>query len=848
MHAMEAPARVGRYILAKRLGAGGMGVVHAPKHPNIDRRVAIKLLHDAAEHASRPRRPGAARVAHPNVVAVYDVGEHDGHVFIAMELVAGATLSVWLRAETRSWREIVGVFVQAGRGLSAVHKAGFIHRDFKPDNVLVGNDGRARITDFGLAQLGDDDELVAPPPRTKVTEITRTGAIAGTPAYMSPEQPDGGFPRRALGSVLVLRLAVRGALRHASVSGDTVVDLRKAIGAAAFREVGGRVPSQIFAALTRGLALEPSARYPSMDALLAVLDRPARGGALGVIASVAVVGLAAGVGWWTQPPAAADDDKPCTGAAGKLAGICNANRKAAIHAAFGSIARPFAEDAWRGVERLFDGYARDWVAMHEDTCLATAVRKAQPPEVLDLRMQCLPMRRAELETSVGFAPRGRCGARRARACERIVAVASCARRGAGRDAGLRIRGSALRSRRERRTRRDPRPRESHRLPTRGACSIAPSTARGRSPAPAEAETFVAGSVLRRDGDLEGASKQLQAAVLAAETGRADLLKALALVELVTVHETWSHNPDAHRFADQAAATIARIGGGGRAKARLERVLGDLLERELKPADAIPHYQAALDGYRREAGKQDDFEVATSLENLAAIELEVDRATDADAHYREAHDMMVRLVGGGHAHVATILAERAEALKALKKPDEAKRMLESGLEIAAAGTCVGAFGVSTRSGVRADGDHAADALAWLPRLTRSSPTEHEPKHTARRTVRLQGESMLELKRCKTTRLLRRGEAPDHREKRTPTTSVLFDEAIAVVYTKATTTRSLRSTRCRSVARRTTPSATSAASHVRCSRSGITRAAHAAEEPARPSSPRSSSRTSTTPRRG
>ncbi|HLL22712.1 MAG TPA: serine/threonine-protein kinase, partial [Kofleriaceae bacterium] len=162
-----------RYQLERVLGAGGMGTVYLAHDRQLDRRVAIKL-HRGTELATHlhDEAVAMARLAHPNVVTVYEVGELDGHPFVAMEYVAGTTLRAWLPKKTR--REILAVLRAAGEGLVAAHAAGLVHRDVKPDNVLVGNDGRTRIGDFGLAQRDQAG--------------TQSG---GTPAYMAPEQKRG---------------------------------------------------------------------------------------------------------------------------------------------------------------------------------------------------------------------------------------------------------------------------------------------------------------------------------------------------------------------------------------------------------------------------------------------------------------------------------------------------------------------------------------------------------------------------------------------------------------------------------------------------------------------------------
>ena len=199
---------VGRYVVLAPLGAGGMGVVYAAFDPQLDRKVALKLLHSEAVSASgatQSKNDGyarllreaqaMARLRHPNVVAVHDVGKIDERVFIAMEFVEGGTLKQWLRARPRTRQEVLAVFIQAGRGLMAAHEAGLVHRDFKPDNVLVSVKGQAQVLDFGLAKATEEGERPSPgESRTNLgtstlsTNLTQVGAILGTPAYMAPEQ------------------------------------------------------------------------------------------------------------------------------------------------------------------------------------------------------------------------------------------------------------------------------------------------------------------------------------------------------------------------------------------------------------------------------------------------------------------------------------------------------------------------------------------------------------------------------------------------------------------------------------------------------------------------------------
>jgi serine/threonine protein kinase len=293
--ALARGSKLGRYVVLDLLGTGGMGVVYAAYDPDLDRKLAIKLLHPeatkglVADRRARLLREGQAlaRLSHTNVVAIHDVGALGDDVFIAMEYVDGCTLKGWLKAERREWPEIVAMFVQAGRGLAAAHSAGIVHRDFKPDNVLVGKDGRARVLDFGLArspvsaQTASTVQLTANGQGTKsiapkllADAVTIAGTLIGTPAYMSPEQIAGSDvdPRTDQFSFCAaLYQALYGELPF---DGYTLIDRLAAIreGNPRHAKAGNR-PRWLHEAVLKGLHSEPAARYPTMEALLHKLEQ-----------------------------------------------------------------------------------------------------------------------------------------------------------------------------------------------------------------------------------------------------------------------------------------------------------------------------------------------------------------------------------------------------------------------------------------------------------------------------------------------------------------------------------------------------------------------------------------------
>ena len=272
--------RVGRYVVLSRIGRGGMGTVFRAEDVELGRPVALKRLHADADSESRARlvreARSAAQLQHPNVVTVHEVGEDAGTPFLAMELVDGVTLTAWLKETTRSWREIVDVVAQAGRGLSAAHERGLVHRDFKPDNVLVDRTGRARVADFGLARASDATPSQPTKHVSVDTRLTATGSLAGTPAYMAPELVEGGAPDTRSDQyafAVTLYEALRG--QH-PFEGDTAARLWVEMAAGRVRSGGRSVPAWLDKCVRRGLAVEPAHRWPDVGSFVAAIGKPPR--------------------------------------------------------------------------------------------------------------------------------------------------------------------------------------------------------------------------------------------------------------------------------------------------------------------------------------------------------------------------------------------------------------------------------------------------------------------------------------------------------------------------------------------------------------------------------------------
>lgn len=278
--------RVGRYVLLREIGRGGMGVVYAGYDETLDRKVAVKLLHETASANAEQRTrilreaQAMAQIAHPNVVNVFEVGESSGQLFIAMEFVEGPTLGTWQRT-LRPWEEVLPMYKAAGAGLQAAHRADLVHRDFKPDNVLLGQDGRPRVADFGLAFTGSSktDRTASisqglPHNSLLQSPITVEGSLIGTPAYMSPEQLCG-QPADSRSDQWSFCAALYTALYGTRpFAGETLAELSANVVSGTLRPppADTQVPALIWDALQRGLATDPGRRFPSLTELLSALD------------------------------------------------------------------------------------------------------------------------------------------------------------------------------------------------------------------------------------------------------------------------------------------------------------------------------------------------------------------------------------------------------------------------------------------------------------------------------------------------------------------------------------------------------------------------------------------------
>ncbi|MEM1183093.1 MAG: serine/threonine-protein kinase, partial [Acidobacteriota bacterium] len=405
------PSRIGRFLVIKPIGSGAAGVVYAAYDPELDRQVAIKCLRSAVRDPAageRLRREARslARLSHPNVVTVHDVGAVDAAkaaegqdtcFFIAMELVDGMSLGAWLLKETRPWREVIDLLVQAGHGLAAAHGAGLLHRDFKPENVLVTSDGRAQVADFGLACAVNN-----PASEHGTGAATTVARLVGTPAYMAPETMEQPADERSdqFSYCATLYEALFGVLPH---SGKGLVPLWNAKVHGELTPITDRrgVPRWLEEAVVKGLSPNPVDRWESLDELIAVLERPSRRRKISALAAAALLaaGLAAGSGVTTAINGV--NSTICDAAPEPWRGVWDDGRRDELRRAFAESPVGFAGDTWDRVSDGLDAYVERWNASREAIC-----REQRTESVGDLdlhrQMACITERQEEVRVLVNI--------------------------------------------------------------------------------------------------------------------------------------------------------------------------------------------------------------------------------------------------------------------------------------------------------------------------------------------------------------------------------------------------------------------------------------------------------------
>jgi eukaryotic-like serine/threonine-protein kinase len=695
---LDRGAVVGRYVVLSRLGAGGMGVVYAAYDPELDRKVALKLLYaGGAEASSRLLREAQslAKLSHPNIVAVHDAGTADGRVWIAMEFVEGVTLRQWTRAQTRSWREVVGVSIAAGRGLAAAHGAGLVHRDVKPDNVMVGDDGRVRVMDFGLARtvaasVGASSGPSSPAdvPRSN-DATTRYGAAAGTPAYMAPEQyvrADVDARADQFGFGVTVWEALFG---QRPFTGDTPPALFTAVALGDEPSIRGRgaAPAWLRRAIQRAIARAPESRWASMDELVGVLERGlARGGRRrGILLAGSVGVLVAGVLGMREVGerrrvASCEDE----GAA--IEATWNDDARAAVRQ--GLAASGVAGDAAiaEHTTSWLDTRARAWEIARTEACVDAEIHGRVAAEVHERALWCFDERRMQLEGVVVALARAdaelglwavpiAAGLPGVEACRDVDALARSPVPAADqRDDVELVRGELSRAWLARVSGRTA----DANVILAGA--LARAHALEWTPLVAAVEVQ-RGDVLMTMGDVDDAERTLEDAYFAAiDAGAYAEAESAAAMLVWIVGEGQGRQGEGLRWARHAEAALALSGSHDALRvATLATNLGYVHDAAGNLAEAKALQEKAL-ALRESVLGEDHPLIAKSLQSLANVHFSLGELEQAKSLQERALAVREATVGTEHPEYAYTLGNLANTMFALGDFEGAQRLHERSIAI------------------------------------------------------------------------------------------------------------------------------------------------------------------------
>ncbi len=670
------PVRVGRYAIRGRIGVGGMGVVYAAEDAALGRRVAIKLLHGTGSEGQARGRilreaQALARLSHPNVVQIYEVGEVGRQVFVAMEFVEGLTLAQWQGQRPRRWRELLDVYLQAGRGLAAAHAVGLVHRDFKPENVLVGVDDRVRVLDFGLARADGEaaPAELRPEGDALLQPITATGAMLGTALYMSPEQWRAS-PTDARSDQFSFCVALYAALFGAHpFAAATVPELRARVLAGAVTAPPTGVPGRLRRALVRGLRVDPEQRFFDMPALLAELERVRRGRPLAWLGlGVLALGVGAALGGrWSAPEEPGPPDM-CAAGAIQADAVWGPARRAAVRRAFLATERGDAGELWSQVAAPLDAYAAAWVREQEVACreaLAGDGGRTDLSEGPYLKMACLDRTLGELraltdafindaDVVIGNAVKAAYKLRTLEECRDRPMLALLPRPPSDPATAVQVQalastldeiGALLKANEV--ASGIPRAREA----------AAQARALAHDHTTAEALVLL-GSLESSVGDYAAAERSLFAAALFAERGDNRAALARARTELVFVVGYGQRRfAEALQWGELADNAMHQLGRGGALEVRLRSARGLVLRARGDVPAATLELRAALTLAEATLGP-DNPGVATALSNLAAVQAEAGEREAAAAGLRRALTIRERTLGVDHPDTRRAAAELA----------------------------------------------------------------------------------------------------------------------------------------------------------------------------------------------
>jgi eukaryotic-like serine/threonine-protein kinase len=664
------PERFGRNRVVKRLGEGAMGIVYLATDASLGRDCAIKVLHVADGDADRDLLREAralAALSHPNVVQIYEIARYEHHTCIVMEYVDGPTLRAWLAERPRTVAEIIDVFARVGDGLAAAHARGLVHRDFKPDNVLIGastsaTDVRPRVVDFGLARVHADSPTPPDHEPTRTSGLaTLTTARVGTPAYMAPEQHEGAVTDARCDQYafcVSLYEALQGERPFAGKTSAALLDAKSSQRPGWPR----RVPVWLRAVVERGLSPRPGDRFPHLDALLERLRARARPRVALVIAAAGV----AAVAWATVMPS---DDVRCEAGETMVGAVWNPEREEQIAASFAATALPYATEAADRVRTALDHRAVAWAEVYDEMC--TAGRDDAGPS--DARMTCLRRQRdalAELVDALAVAD--------AKVVEHALSVAESApdaakcrdvvasdddivddeRRAALDALHARLAGTLTRHRLGRLD-------EAWALATD---LLVDARASGDDALLAQV-LFQIASIADDRGDYPEAESLLYESAAIAMQARRDDLVADAQVELVLVAgERQDRGQPIDDLMSTAEAALQRAGDPPEQRMRFHEFVGAAMVARGRNAEAMPHYEEAL-ALAEAIDGPEATSVASICSNFGHAKLAAGEPEAAIALFDRADRITTTRLPGHPGHAGTV-TNRAIAYLQLARFDEA----------------------------------------------------------------------------------------------------------------------------------------------------------------------------------
>jgi tetratricopeptide (TPR) repeat protein len=677
----EEVVTIDRFELGERLGSGGLGVVYRAKDPVLQRAVALKVVRpDRSSEALRDsllrEARFAAKLQHPNVVTVFEAGAQDDTVWIAMELVEGPTLRSWL-STPRRWQEIVALFVSVGQGLAEAHRLGVVHRDFKPENVLVESrpDGgvRPRVADFGVA--------VPDPERLRDTSVP----VAGTPAYMAPEQLLGeAVDGRADQFAFCVAL-------HEALSGERPARAERLTTQSRVTEPGAasspppaverRWPRWLHGVVMRGLEADPSKRFASMDALLEALQRglERRRRRFTLAGGSVVLGVAVAIAVVRSPD-------PCAGVRDSVVEVWNPQARAGLRAWMQPERGPFWQESADAVDAGVDAWMQRWGDAREDACRASQVERRQSDELRDLRDSCLDRTLGEVGGWISALQMGDVDAtavgKAVSHLGRLPDLDACA------DSATLLRelpfsGDAVR-------RAELEELWDSLAVARGMSHAGHWDQAGTEALLAEAEALeyppvvaAAARLLATDelthGDRETAKARLEMAYRQAIRGRADRLSGeVALLRAWTDLEGRTDLEEGKRWLDDAKAFIAAVGDPPVLRSTWLDHAGVLAVYEGRYTDAEALHREAL-ALRNEVDAG-SIAALQSRGNLGIALLRQHRLDDAKVEFEAARDQTARSMGAHHPQVGKLENNLAAVLQRLGDHEGSLQALNRALDI------------------------------------------------------------------------------------------------------------------------------------------------------------------------